>query len=233
MNPEFATLLFSTIAISFVHTASGPDHYLPFIAFSKSRKWSRATTAWWTILCGVGHVMSSVLIGLIGIVLGWQLAKIDAFQGVRGNIASWGLFYLGLAYLIWGLYRAYKNKAHKHFDVYEGDDIYVYTHKHGETTAPTNRLKVTPLILLAIFVMGPSEPIIPLLFYSGVTQSTLQVVTLVSVFTITTVATMLTIVFLGLYGYSFIKTDILERYTHAIAGAVVMISGAGMVFWDW
>ncbi|MBX2962631.1 MAG: hypothetical protein KF687_08975 [Cyclobacteriaceae bacterium] len=233
MNAELTTLLLSTIAISFVHTATGPDHYLPFIFFSRSRKWTLGTTAFWTILCGLGHVLSSVLIGLIGVFLGWQLSKIVAFQEVRGGLASWSLLILGVIYLIWGLIRAYQNRPHKHFDSYDGDDVYVYSHRHGEAVMPQNKMKVTPWILLAIFVMGPSEPIVPLLFYSGVTHSVSEVLMLTIVFTISTVGTMLGIVILGYYGYSLVKSDVIERYSSAIGGAVVTIAGIGMIFLDW
>jgi sulfite exporter TauE/SafE len=233
MSAELMTLLLTTVLISFVHTASGPDHYLPFIVFSRTRKWSLATTVFWTTACGIGHVLSSVLIGMIGVLLGWQLSKLDFVQGIRGDLASWSLLILGAFYLVWGLVRAYQNKPHKHFDVYDGDDIYVYTHRHGETVRPSSRIKVTPYILLAIFVMGPSEPIVPLLFYSGVTRSIFEISLLISVFTVTTVATMLGIVLLGYFGQSFVRTDKLERFSHAIGGAVVTLSGVGMVFWDW
>lgn len=233
MNAELTTLFLSTIAISFVHTATGPDHYLPFIFFSRSRKWTLGTTAFWTILCGLGHVLSSVLIGLIGVFLGWQLSKIEAFQEVRGGLASWSLLILGVIYLVWGLIRAYQNRPHKHFDSYDGDDVYVYSHRHGEAVLPQNKMKVTPWILLAIFIMGPSEPIVPLLFYSGVTHSISEVVMLTIVFTVSTVGTMLGIVILGYYGYSLVKSDVVERYSSAIGGAVVTLAGIGMVFLDW
>lgn len=233
MSPDLFSLLVTTITISLVHTASGPDHYLPFIVLSKARNWSLYKTAFWTVLCGLGHVLSSVLIGLLGVILGWQISRLDGFQEIRGSIASWGLLILGVFYLIWGLYKAYTNRPHKHFDVYEGDDIYVYTHKHGETVVPGKRIKVTPWILFAIFVMGPSEPIIPLLFYSGVSHSVYEIVWIITVFTFTTVLTMLVIVFLGLYGYSLLQTDFLERYSSAIGGAVVTLCAVGMIFFGW
>ena len=233
MDTGLTALLLSTVAISFVHTASGPDHYLPFIVFARSRKWSLATTAFWTSLCGLGHVFSSVLIGLIGVFLGWQLSRIEGFQEIRGGLASWSLLILGLVYLIWGLVKASQNRPHKHFDSYGGDELYVYTHRHGEYVPPNSRIQVTPWILLGIFVMGPSEPIVPLLFYSGVTHSPGEILALIGVFTMTTVGTMLTIVMLGYFGYSLIKSDAIERFSSAIGGAVVTLAGIGMVFFDW
>lgn len=232
MSPEFLALLFSAIAISFLHTASGPDHYLPFIVLSKSHHWSKTRLISLTIFCGLGHVLSSVLLGCIGIFLGWQLAKLNWFQDYRGLISSWGLLAFGLIYLVWGIYQAYRNKPHKHFDVM-GDDVYVYEHRHGEVVYPQKRVKVTPLVLFAIFVMGPSEPIIPLLFYSGTQHSITEIIILVSVFTLFTVLTMLTMVLIGLYGFSYFSTDKLERYVHAIGGLVVTCCGIGMVFWGW
>lgn len=233
MTIALLPLLLTTAAISFVHTISGPDHYLPFIVFSRARKWNLFTTSMWTIACGIGHVFSSVLIGMIGVFLGWELSKLDFMQGVRGNIAAWGLFLLGAVYFCWGLYKAYVNRPHKHFDVYSGSDVYVYKHRHGESVKPADKVKVTPWILLAIFVMGPSEPIVPLLFYSGVTRSVTEIASIIVVFTLTTVVTMLAVVLLGYYGYSFVKTDALERYAYALGGAAVTVCGAGMLFWNW
>ena len=225
-------LILSAITISFLHTASGPDHYLPFIVLSRSRKWTLYKTVGLTIVCGLGHILSSVLIGLIGVVLGWQLTKLTWFQDIRGNISGWALLLFGLIYLGWGIWKVYSNRAHKHFDVYD-DNVYVFEHQHGNAVYPQQRVKVTPLILLAIFVMGPSEPLVPLLFYSGLNRSALEISVIITVFAISTVITMLAMVLLGLYGFSFFKTNKLERYTHAFSGAVVTVCGAGMVFLGW
>lgn len=232
MSTTLYALAITAITISFFHTASGPDHYLPFIVLSKSRKWSMSKTVFLTIVCGLGHVLSSVVLGLIGVYLGWQLNKISWLQDVRGNVSSWALFIFGLIYLIYGLWQAVRNKPHKHFDVM-GDDVYVFQHTHGEVVMPQNRVKVTPLVLFAIFVMGPSEPLIPLLFFSGTQRSMPEVITLISAFTICTVLTMLAMVLLGVYGYNMLNTEKLERYVHAIGGAVVTVCGAGMLFLGW
>lgn len=232
MTATLWALTITAVMISFVHTATGPDHYLPFIALARSRKWSRAYTVFLVVVCGLGHVMSSVLLGLAGVFLGWQLDKIELFQGFRGNTAGWALLVFGVIYLLYGLRQAYLNRPHKHFDVM-GEDVYVYEHRHGEIVMPENRVKVTPWVLFAIFVMGPSEPLIPLLFYSGARRSVTEIIVLISVFTISTVLTMLGMVMIGLYGINSLNTARLERYMHAIGGAVVTLCGAGMTFLGW
>lgn len=233
MNAELTTLILSAVTISCLHTATGPDHYLPFIVLSRSRKWTLSKTMIWTVICGLGHILSSVVIGLISVVLGWQLSKLTFFQNIRGNVSGWCLLLFGILYLLWGLWQAYQNKPHKHFDVYETGDIYVYEHHEGQVIMPQDRTKVTPWILFAIFVMGPSEPLVPLLFYSGTQRSTFQIVVLISVFAIITVLTMVAMVLMGTYGYSFFKTEKIERFIPAIGGAVVTICGIGMVFFGW
>ena len=232
MTSELITLMLSTVAISCLHTATGPDHYLPFIVLSRSQKWSITKTITITVACGFGHILSSVAVGLVGVVLGWHLSNLDWFEGHRGNIAAWCLLGFGVVYLLYGLWKAGKNKPHKHFDVMD-EDVYVYEHSHGDIVAPKSRVKVTPFVLFAIFVMGPTEPLLPLLFYSGIQRSYLEIVVLISVFALCTVLTMLTMVLLGLYGYSFYDTEKLERYVHAIGGLVISTCGIGMLFLDW
>jgi hypothetical protein len=53
------------------------------------------------------------------------------------------------------------------------------------------------------------------------------------VFTFFTLVTMVVMVMLGYYGYSFLKTDKLERYVHALGGGTILICGIGMVFLQW
>lgn len=232
MTSELITLMLSTIAISCLHTATGPDHYLPFIVLSRSQKWTITKTIFITIICGLGHILSSVGVGLIGVVLGWQLSNLSWFEAHRGNIAAWCLLGFGVAYLLYGLWRARKNKLHKHFDIMN-EDVYVYEHSHGDVVASKNRVKVTPLVLFAIFVMGPTEPLLPLLFYSGAQRSYLEIIIIIIVFSLCTVLTMLTMVLLGIYGYSFYDTEKLEKYVHAIGGLVITVCGVGMLFLGW
>jgi sulfite exporter TauE/SafE len=232
MSSELITLAISAATISFLHTASGPDHYLPFVVISRSKNWTLSKTIFWTTVCGFGHILSSVLIGGIGLFLGWQLAKVSWLQNVRGDLSGWCLLLFGLVYLVYGIFRAVNNRPHKHFDVL-GSDVYVYEHQHGQTIQPKQRIRVTPWILFALFVMGPSEPLLPLLLYSGSRHSFFEISILLSVFSITTVITMITMVLVGLYGYSIFRTERIERYVHAIGGAVISICGMGMVFLNW
>ncbi len=232
LTATFLSLSITAISIAFIHTAAGPDHYLPFIVLRKSRGWSLHKTLMLAIVCGFGHVFSSILLGLVGVFMGWQLSQIEIFQDVRGEMSSWALLIFGLVYLGYGLWKARKVQAHKHFDVMQ-EDVYVYEHKHGDVYAPQKRVKVTPLVLFAIFVMGPSEPIIPLLFFSGTHRSPTEIVWLILLFTLTTVLTMVGMVLLGNVSYNKIRTESFERYSHAIGGFTISLCAFGMLFLGW
>ena|SRR5690554_5906357 len=108
MTTEFQILLMTAASVGFLHTILGPDHYLPFIMIGKARDWTLKKTLWLTFLCGVGHVLSSVVIGLVGIAIGAQLQKIEWLEGFRGNLAAWAFIAFGLAYAVWGLKHVFK-----------------------------------------------------------------------------------------------------------------------------
>lgn len=233
MQTEMQVLLLTAISIACLHTLTGPDHYIPFIALSKSRGWSLTRTLCWTIVCGCGHVWSSVLLGLVGAAIGWSLSAISWLESVRGGIAGWVLLGFGLVYGTWGLIKARQNRAHKHFDVNDDGSVYVYQHKHGQAVASKDRYKVTPWVMFIIFVLGPCEPMIPLLYFPAARHSWMGMLLLIMLYTFFTLVTMVVMVVLGYYGITLVKTEKAEKYMHALAGMTIFICGAGMVWMGW
>ena len=77
---ELYLLYASAASLGFVHTILGPDHYLPFIMIAKARNWSVTKTAWFTVLCGLGHVGGSIVLGFVGIAFGIALHKLELFE---------------------------------------------------------------------------------------------------------------------------------------------------------
>jgi len=114
MTAELNALIITAASIGFFHTILGPDHYLPFVMMSWARKWSGVKTTLITVLCGLGHIGSSVVLGLIGVSVGIAVNKLEFVEGFRGNLAAWLLIAFGLAYLVWGLRRAYRRQPHVH-----------------------------------------------------------------------------------------------------------------------
>ncbi len=233
MQHELYILITAATGIACLHTVTGPDHYLPFIALSKTRGWSFTKTLAWTIACGCGHVWSSVLLGLGGAAIGWNISKITGLENIRGGLAGWVMLVFGALYFMWGVWRAHKNKPHRHFETYAAGELYVYEHRHGQIITAAERHKVTPWVMFIIFLLGPCEPMIPLLFFPAAQHSWYGMLLLIAVYTTFTLITMAGMVILGYYGISFFKTERLEKYMHALGGITLFLCGAGMLFMGW
>ncbi|MCD4773832.1 MAG: sulfite exporter TauE/SafE family protein [Bacteroidales bacterium] len=230
MNQEILLLMATAASLAFIHTLFGPDHYLPFIVMSKARKWTIFKTIWVTTLCGLGHVGSSILIGAFGVAFGFGISKIEGLESIRGNIAAWAFILFGLIYFIWGMWRAIKNKPHKHIHNHANGDIHTHEHTHENKHDHIHKKNITPWVLFTIFVLGPCEPLIPILMYPAAKQSTIGLVLVVIVFSVITIATMLGVVLLASKGIKMIHFRKIEKYTHAIAGATIFLSGFAIIF---
>jgi sulfite exporter TauE/SafE len=233
MTNETAILAGTAASIAVIHTLLGPDHYLPFIVLSKSRRWSSTKTLVITLLCGIGHILSSVVLGFIGIALGIAVFRLEAFESFRGEIAGWLLLAFGFTYLVWGVHRAIRNRPHKHVHLHQGDNEHLHPHKHmAEHTHVHNskRGSLTPWILFIIFLFGPCEPLIPILMYPAAENDMISVAAVASVFGVITIATMLGVVMASYYGLSKLPLPNLERYTHAMAGFTIFLCGSMIMF---
>ncbi len=235
MDTELSVLLITAASVGFLHTVLGPDHYLPFIAMARALKWSTVKTVWITIACGIGHVSSSVLIGLLGVSLGWAITIFEAIDSVRGEIASWFLISFGLFFLLWGLKRLYKHKPHVHSHIHENGNVHAHQHTHIDSHTHIHQkettVKLTPWILFTIFVFGPCETLVPILIYPASQKSLMGIVLITLVFALFTIGTMLAIVLASLYGIKFIPIrKNFEKYSFAVAGAVILFSGLAVKF---
>lgn len=208
MNADILLLCGTAATIGLIHTLMGPDHYLPFIVMSRARGWSAGKTAWITVLCGLGHVLSSVVLGLVGIAFGVAVMKLEAFESFRGSLAAWALIGFGFAYAGWGIRRGLKNRSHA----------------HPESSS------LTPWALFLIFVLGPCEPLIPLLMYPASQHSLSGTVLVAVIFSAVTISTMLGIVMAAAWGISFTSFGRMERWTHALAGGAICLSGLAIQF---
>jgi len=227
---ELTVLMGTTALIAFTHTLFGPDHYLPFIVMSKARKWSMWKTTWLTIACGIGHVGSSILLGIIGVAAGIGLTKIEFIEGYRGNLAAWAFILFGFLYMIWGIYRAIKNKPHKHHHFHKDGSIHVHEHTHADEHNHIHKKNITPWILFTIFVLGPCEPLIPIIMQGEAISGTWGLISIALLFSSITIITMLVIVLMASYGINLMPFGKMEKYTHAIAGATIFLSGMAIVF---
>lgn len=234
MENSSLLLILTAASIGFVHTLIGPDHYIPFIAMSKAGNWSKAKTIWITFIAGLGHVLSSIILGIIGIALGVAVSSLEIIESFRGEIAAWLLITFGLIYFAWGIRYAYKRKSHLHFHLHEDGTYHSHYHKHHDEHAHIHETKklnsITPWIIFTIFLFGPCEPLIPLLMFPAVNHSITTLVLVTLTFAVTTIGTMLLVVVTSLYGLKYVSFNKAEKYSHAFAGGLILICGLSIKF---
>jgi sulfite exporter TauE/SafE len=235
VTQELGTLLIAAGSIGFFHTLLGPDHYLPFIVLSWARKWSTARTAVITLLCALGHIGSSVLLGFLGVTLGLAVESLTGAESLRGRIAAWLFIAFGLIYLLWGIRHIYRSRPHRHAHSHLEDEhshVHLHTHfgEHAHVHDVQSLKSLTPWILFTIFVFGPCEPLIPFLMYPAAKGSLFALVLVTATFGVVTTLTMLATVFLGRAGVNFLPLQNVQRYSHALAGATILACGLAIQF---
>lgn len=231
ITQDILLLSVTALSIGFIHTIVGPDHYLPFVMMGKAGKWSCSKTIIITFFSGIGHVLSSVILGLIGVLLGISVSKLQLIEGFRGNVAAWLLIGFGFMYFLWGIKMVFKNRPHKHIHLHEDGEPHHHEHNHvSEHAHPHEGKNLTPWILFTIFVFGPCEPLIPILMYPAANSSYFGLFLVTLVFGLTTISTMVAIVALSYYGFNLLPFQRFERYMHPISGAAICISGLAIQF---
>jgi len=239
-QPATLQVLIATAAsIALMHTLIGVDHTLPFVALARARSWSLRKLWLVTSACGAGHVLSSIALGAIGLGIGSSLAQLEGAEGARGSLASWLLIAFGTAFMVRGAMRAWRGRPHAHAHTHADGTVHEHHHDHqqGEhrhvhvpagADADVDPRSTAVWALFVIFVLGPCEPLIPLLMVPALAQDWTWVPLVVGTFGVVTIGTMLSVVtvaYLGVRRGRFVK---LERYTEVLTGAVIVASGASV-----
>jgi ABC-type nickel/cobalt efflux system permease component RcnA len=111
---------------------------------------------------------------------------------------------------------------HRHEHTHSGEHKHVHENAKGKS--------ITPWILFIIFVFGPCEPLIPILIFPASEGSILGLILVITAFSLSTILTMTGIVYLSATGLKAIQFGKMERFSHAIAGAFIFLSGIGIQF---
>jgi threonine/homoserine/homoserine lactone efflux protein len=234
MANELLVLTPVAASIALIHTLAGPDHYLPFIAMAKAGRWTAGKTARVTILCGLGHVSSSIILALIGGAALLGTERITRIESLRGDLAAWGLIAFGLLYAVWGLRSAVRSKPHLHAHSHANGTVHRHLHTHAGNHSHVHEAeegrRLTPWVLFTIFVLGPCEPLIPLLMLPAVKQNPLGFIYVGSLFAVVTIGSMLAVVMLALLGMKPLRLRRLERWSHSMAGLAILACGVAIMY---
>ena len=227
-----SVLVGTTAVVAIVHALLGIDHSLPFIVLGRSRRWPLRRTIAVTVICGVGHVASSVVIGAVGAAAGVTLDLLAWVESARGEVAAALLIGFGLAYAAWAMSHRLRGVTHSHVHAHADGTVHEHPHAHhGEHLHPhMTGSSITPWALFVIFILGPCEPLIPLMVVPAMSGSWVGLAGVVGVFGVLTIATMAATVAVGYRGLSAVPSRRLAPYADVVAGLVVAASGATVLF---
>ena len=177
MINETIVIASSAASIGFVHTILGPDHYLPLVAMAKTNGWSAPKTASYVAICGTIHLLGTILVGALAIFLGLAYLNLETVQSLRTDFAGWFLLSFGAIYFAWGLNWAIREGRRSRGST-------VVDNQKNSTFA-----RCTPFALFVFFILGPCEPLIPLISSGGGDSGWFPSVLVLSAFCVTTIVT--------------------------------------------
>lgn len=241
---QTTTVLLGTAAsLAIVHTLIGIDHSLPLAALGRARGWALGRTLLVTGVCGAGHVASSIVIGAAGVGLGVATDSLLRIESVRGELAAALLLAFGLSYTAWALWPRHRAReaarAGRPARARDEDEAAVESAPPPKDSPAadgggTGDIRgVTAWALFVVFVLGPCEPLIPLMVVPGLAGDWLAVAAVAGVFGVLTIAVMLAAVTAAWHGIGWIGQSARHRggqLAHAAAGLVVTASGAAVLW---
>jgi len=102
-------IFIGSLILSLVH-ASIPNHWVPLITIGKTEHWNQSETLMATLITGLAHTLSTVIIGVIVGFIGYQLSHV--YTWVSQYIAPVILIAMGIIYMLADFRHAHHHHHH-------------------------------------------------------------------------------------------------------------------------
>ncbi|MEG4225235.1 hypothetical protein QUA35_03535 [Microcoleus sp. N9_B2] len=208
-------ILLGSLALSIIH-ALIPNHWMPLIAIGKTENWSRSETLRATVITGVAHTLSIILIGIVVGLFGYKLAA--TYVEAAKVIAPLVLLVLGIIYLLAELDSSRKQHHHHH---------------HVETvnlTTKRSQFQILAVLGTGMFFSPCIE--IEAYYFSAGTIGWIGILVVSVVYLVVTVLGMVLLVDLGMKGVNALeeKLHFFEHHEQGLTGAVLIVLGVVAYF---
>lgn len=197
MNTFAWTLPLAAATVGALHTLA-PDHWMPFAALARARGWTPSRAVRTTVICGLGHVTVSAILGIAALSIGLGVAEL--IGGKLASLAPALLMLFGTVYMLWGL----RPHRHRH-------------EKHG----------ATEWSLFVLFSSDPCVALIPLIIAASGGGWT-HIAAVIVAYEIGTIASMSILVVTAHAGARVIRAPFFDRFGDAVAGALILTVGAAV-----
>jgi ABC-type nickel/cobalt efflux system permease component RcnA len=235
-------LLVATVAaVGLLHTLV-PDHWAPIVVLARQQGWSVLRTARAAAIAGIGHVTTTLLLG----VLLWAVGAVLAvrYAHVVSVVAAVALLGFGLwiAYGGWRELQAEGNHAdghshrgHAHGHRHADSTQHVHWHEHhsedwhaadGGTAVVHEHDHATSGRTALLLILGSSPMIEGIPAFLAASPYGVPLVSIMAVvFAASTIATYVGVSVAGIAGFQRISLGPLERYGEVASGVFVALVG--------
>jgi putative Mn2+ efflux pump MntP len=217
IEPTEWLLIVAVGTVGVLHTMV-PDHWAPITLLARQKGWSRKQTACAALGAVTGHVLSTLLLGLI--VWGAGVAVAAKFGHWIEIISSVALIGFGLWIAFSGWREMTEERAHEHAHNHG------HTHNHDDHTAAKGQRTA----LLLILGSSPMIEGLPAFFAAGKYGIGLIVV-MSLVFAAATIVTYVALCVGSAASLERVSLGPLEKYGEVLSG--MFIAAVGVVFWIW
>ncbi|HTJ24812.1 MAG TPA: hypothetical protein VMA36_01485 [Candidatus Limnocylindria bacterium] len=205
-------LLIGAVAgVGVLHTVV-PDHWVPITAVARARRWTRAQTARAAFTAGTGHVVSTLIIGLLVWLAGVAFAK--RFGSLVAVVSSVALIAFGL----WIAIAAYRELRH------ERDHHRGHEHHHPHEHHPPQAKPSSRTALLLILGSSPMIEGIPA-FFAAAKYGPALIAVMALVFAVATIATYVLLCVWSAAGAQRLRLGALEPYGEVLSGLIIALVG--------
>jgi putative Mn2+ efflux pump MntP len=197
-------IFIGSLVLSFIHAAI-PNHWLPLIAIGKTERWTLKETLSATLITGVSHTISTILIGIIVGIIGIKLSS--SYNLVIDYVAPSILIAIGTLYIISDI----KNRAHHHHTNFEDSNI---------RSSVKSKIGILIGLSVAMFLTPCVE--IEAYYFQAAMIGWKGIITVSAVYASTTVMLMLLFVYAGFKGTHGLRSHTLEHHEKLITGIVLI-----------
>lgn len=197
-------LLAGSALLSFFH-ALIPSHWLPILAVSKHEHWSLGKTLRTTLLIGMAHVLSTVLLGLI---------VAGAGASLSGGLEHFSHWIAPVMLIVMGAYYVYQHYYHHHFHLQQ----------------QRSNWGIVASLALSMFFSPCLE--VEGYFLAAGPYGWPFVLKIALVYSITSVAGMMVWMYLAFHGLRKLDWHALEHNAGLITGILLISSGIMLFFWE-
>jgi uncharacterized membrane protein len=209
VNAEF--LLIGVVGgVGVLHTIV-PDHWVPITAVARARRWTSAQTARAAFTAGIGHVVTTLLIGLLVWIAGVAFAQ--RFGSLVTIVSSVALIAFGL----WIAIAAYRELRHEREHQHDGED----GHGHGDQVAKAVSSRTTLLLILGSSPMIEGIPA----FFAAAKYGPGLIAVMALVFAVATIATYVALCVWSSAGAQRLRLGALEPYGEVLSGLIIAAVG--------